>query len=315
MNKLIKLKEYLIKILTKKKTFEFYYNTGIDFFAKQDWENAIKFFKIALDQDDVKPQVYYNLALTYQSIKDYDRALTTYQKFLELNPIDYDGLYNIALVYFMMENFSKSIEFFEKCIEIRHDKDCIKSLILSYLSNHEIKTAVDFSQNIIENEQDGISLYYEIARVFENKNTLSKDFTLLDIAIGMYEKLIEKSPDFMDAYLSVSICYAKKGEYEKSVESCKKALEKNPKSYEANNQMGLVLYCRNDIRGAIEYYEEALKLKPTGDYKVYSNLAYAYEKIGKNDNAIKIFSQLLQKFPDFPAKNEIKNHLRILKTT
>lgn len=314
MGNLTKIKEYIQKKLSGSKDFEFFYNLGVDLYAKQEYEKAINNFKLAIEQKDVKPQVYYNLALSYQSMKDYDRAIVTYNKFLELNPTDYDGLYNLALVYFTKENFAKAVEFFEKCVEIKQDEDGIKAFILAYISNNEIQKAIDFSQKILETKETGVDLCYAIAKVFENKNSFNKDFKYVDVAIEIYSKIIEKDPKYFDAYLSTSICYAKKGEWGKSVDFCEKALEANPKSYEANNQMGLVYYCCDEIKEAVQYYEKALKLKPDGDYKVYSNLAYAYEKIGQIDNAIKIFTKLVSKFHQCPAKDEIKNHLRILKT-
>jgi len=318
MNELIKIKEYIGKKINlfNVKNFDSLYNSGVDAFGKQDYEKAIKYFKLSLEQDKIKPQVYYNLALTYQSIKDYDRAIVTYNKFIELNPKDYDGLYNLALVYYTKENFLKAIEFFEKCVEAKEEKteDSVKALVLAYLSNNEIQKAIDFSKNILETSKNGLDLYYKIAKLFEHKNSLNKDFTHINLAIEMYSKITEKDPEHFDAYLSISICYAKKGEWEESVKFCEKALEANPKSYEANNQMGLVYYCCNEVKKAVNYYEIALKLKPKGDFKVYSNLGYAYEKIGQYDKAINIFSQLIRKFPQCLAKDEIKNHLRILKT-
>lgn len=314
MGNLTKVKEYIQKKLFGSKDFEFFYNSGVDLYAKQEYEKAIDNFKLAIEQKDVKPQVYYNLALSYQSMKDYDRAIVTYNKFLELNPTDYDGLYNLALVYFTKENFPKAVEFFEKCVEIKQDEDGIKAFILAYISNNETQKAIDFAQKILETKENGIDLCYIIAKTFENKNSFNKDFKYVDVAIEIYSTIVEKDPKYFDAYLSISICYAKKGEWGKSVDFCEKALEANPKSYEANNQMGLVYYCCDEIKEAVQYYEKALKLKPDGDYKVYSNLAYAYEKIGQIDKAIKIFTKLVSKFHQCPVKDEIKNHLRVLKT-
>lgn len=313
MNKLTEIKEYIENKFSRTKSFGFFYNSGIDFYKKKNYEKAIEYFKQAIEQEKIKPQVYYNLALTYQLIQDYDRAIINYNKFLESCPKDYDGLYNLALVYSINEKFEKAVELLEKCIEIKKEEDGIKSLTLAYLNNNEIQKAVDFAQNILEKEKNGANLYYKIAKVFENKNSLNKDFTFIDIAIEMYKKLTDKDPSFFDAYLALSICYARKGEFASSVDFCAKALETNPKSYEANNQMGLVYYCCNEVNDAVKYYEEAFKLKPEGDYKVYSNLAYAYEKIGQNDKAIKIFNKLLQKFPDVQIKDEIEKHLECLK--
>lgn len=315
MSDLNKIKDFFAKKLSyvNEKNFDFFYNLGVDAYQKQDYEKAIKNFLLSLEQNEIKSQVYYNLALTYQCTKNYNKAISTYHKFIELNPNDYDGLYNLGLVYYTTENYKKAIEYFKICVEKKEEKDGIKALTLAYLSNKEIESAIEFSEKILNSSENGLELYYEIATVFENKNSFNKDFTYLDIAIEMFTSIIQTEPKFFEAYLSTSTCYAKKGEWEKAVDYCNKALESNPQSYEANNQMGLIQYCCNNIKEAVKSYETALKLKPKGDYKVYSSLGYAYEKIGRYDKAIKIFTQLISKFPQFPAKDEIKNHIRILK--
>jgi len=316
MGKLSKVKTFIQSKLysPKPNTFEAYYNSGVDAYSKQDYEKAIKYFKLAIEQEGVRPQVYYNLALTYQCMKEYDRAILAYNKFLEANPEDYDGLYNIALTYSKHGNYLKAIEYFKTCMEMRSEDAVIKGLVYAYLGNNEVQNAFDIALKVLENNKNGIDFFYELAKIFESKNPQNKDFTLIDKAIEMYMKILERDVKYFDAYLSISICFAKKGEWEMSVEFCNKALEMNPKSYEANSQMGLVYYCCDETKKAINYFEIALKLKPVGDYKVYSNLAYAYEKIGQYDKAVKIFTKLINKFPQFPAKDEVKNHLRVLKT-
>lgn len=316
MDNLSKIKTFIKEKLysSKKNTFETFYNSGIDSFNRKDYEKAIKFFKQALEQEHVRPQVHYNIGLTYQCMKDYDLAVASYKKFLETNPEDYDGLYNIALTYFKLGNCSKAIEYFKTCIEMRNEDAVTKALVSAYLSNNDVQNAYETALKVLENNKKGIDLFYELAKVFEIKNPQNKDFTLIDKAIEMYLKIIERDAKYFDAYLSISICFAKKGEWEMSVEFCNKALEINPKSYEANSQMGLVYYCCDETKKAITYFETALKLKPEGDYKVYSNLAYAYEKIAQYDKAVRIFTQLINKFHEFSAKEEIKNHLRVLKT-
>lgn len=313
MSKLTLIRDYIEDKLLSGKKFNFFYNKGIDFYSKKDYENAIKNFHSALEQKEIKPQVYYNLALTYQSMKNYDKAIVTYNKFLELNPQDYDGLYNLALVYYTKQDYINAVEYFHKCFSIQSEEDAAKMLTQSYLAQNKMQEALDFAEEISKIPEKGLNLYFAIAKVFENKNSFSKEFTFIDKALEIYSKILEIDPSFFDAYLSISICYAKKGEWRESVNYCEKALETNPKSYEANNQMGLVYYCCDEIKEAVQYYETALKLNPNKDYKIYSNLGYAYEKLGKNSEAAKVFSQLVNKFPNCPARDEIKNHLRILK--
>lgn len=317
MNTLSKLKECYNGICEKIMTnsgFEFYYNRGIDYFNKKSYQKAIKLFEKALEKPPIQPQVYYNMALSYQHLKIYANAITYYTKFLEARPSDYDGEYNLALIYYSTEDYEKAIELFEKCLNVKKDEDGVKAITLAYLSGDMAEKAFELAEKVMEIEKNGKKLYYTIAKVFENKNSLTKDFTFIDRAIEMYDKLATLEPKNFNTYLSISICYAKKGEWQNSVRFCKKALEVNPNSYECNNQMGLVYYCCNEIEDAVKHYEIALSLKPKGDYRIYSNLAYAYEKRGELKKAIKIFNKLLNKFPKYPARDEIKNHVRILKT-
>jgi len=296
------------------KSFEYLYNHGIDLYNKTQYEKAITFFKQALETPGVQPQVHYNLGLSYQCLKSYENAVESYKKFLGLKPDDYDGLYNLALTHYTLEIYDAAIELFEKCIDIKKDEDGVKAITLAYLSGNQTQKAIDLADELLKIPEEGTNLTYAIAKIFEGKNSMNKDFTYIDIAINLFQKLILVQPKHYNSYLSLSICYAKKGEWENSVKFCEKAIETNPTSFEANNQMGLVYYCRNEIGKAIKYYETALKLKPAGDFKIYSNIAYAYEKNGDVKKAIKIFTQLINKFPKYPARDEVKNHLRILKT-
>lgn len=314
MKRLRDLKNRILKELSKRENFERAYNRGIDYYNKKMYLEALNCFNRAAEKPNAQPQVYYNLALSYQYLNNYDRAITTYNKFLSLRANDYDGLYNLALIYYRQEKYEKAVELFEKCLELKKDEDGIKALVLAYIGQKESHKAIELSEKLY-NSDEPISLYYTIAKVFESKNSINKDYTFVDTAIEMYLKMLSTNPEDFDALLSLSISYAKKGAWESSVVFCEKAISKNPKSYEANNQMGLVHYCCNNIEAAIKYYETALKLKPSSDYRIYSNLAYAYEKQGERQKAINLFKKLLSKFPNCPAAEEIKNHMRILKAS
>ena len=314
MKSLEEIKKSIILRFIKNNSFEKIYNKGIDFFNKKCYKESLECFKLAADKPDIQPQVFYNMALTYQYLEEYEKAKTIYKKFLNLRPNDYDGLYNLALIYYTENSYEKAITLFEKCIDIKRDEDGIKALTLAYIAKGMDAKATELATTLYNNNAP-IKLYYTIAKVFESRHYINSECNYLDKALKMYYNILVKNPSDFDVLLSMSICYAKMGEWEHSVEYCKKAIAKNENSYDANNQMGLVYYCCNNIDESIKYYEKALKLKPNGDYKIYSNLAYAYEKNGEKKKAILLFKKLVTKFPQCPAIEEIKNHIRILKAS
>lgn len=311
MNIFKQIKAHLNEKVLSSNKFDSFYNLGIDYYKKKNYETAIRYFKFALEQNEIKPHVYYNMALSYQYLEEYDDAIYYYNKFLEQNRYDYDCLYNVALIYYNKGSFAEAVEFFEECLDIRIEDDCADFLISSYFELNDIRKVTAFADRLLNCKTNKLNLYYKIAKRFEAKNFFSLDFTYIDKAIEMYKEIISFDPNYFDAYLSISICYAKKGIWSSSIDFCQKALKVNPKSCEANNQMGLIYYCYDEIEKAVEYYETALRLNPD-DHKIYTNLGYAYEKVGKIDKAVEIFYVFINKFPDVPAKDEIENHLKLL---
>ncbi|MGB9618682.1 MAG: tetratricopeptide repeat protein, partial [Desulfomonilaceae bacterium] len=60
------------------------------------------------------------------------------------------------------------------------------------------------------------------------------------------------------AYHYRAIAYSKKGEYDKSIEDLKKAVQLNPDYPDAYGLMGLVYEIKKDYASALKVYKEAL---------------------------------------------------------
>ncbi|MGG1398795.1 tetratricopeptide repeat protein [Bacillus salipaludis] len=64
---------------------------GYAYFLNEDYDDAIKQYKTALDLDKNNFDAYFNLGLVYKEEKRYDDALKMAQKATELSPRDYKG--------------------------------------------------------------------------------------------------------------------------------------------------------------------------------------------------------------------------------
>lgn len=293
------------------KTFSAYYNKGLELFEKNELDKAIDFFEMAANMPNRNPAVLYNLGLAHQKLNQFQDAIIFYQAFLSYEPEDYDTLYNLGLAYYENSNFSKAIENFERCLKIKPNGDNYKNLILAYIDNNQFDKILEITEELFQDYDKNRELFITAVKTIESKNKFfNKDYFFLDKAIELYSKMIEKNPLDTDAYLAISIAYAKQAKWDLAVFNCLKALDIEPKSCDINNQMGLIYYCNNKMEDAIIYYEESLKIKECP--KVYSNLAYAYEKARKTEKAIEVFKLLLKNYPEIKTKNEIKNHIRIL---
>ncbi|MCX5862139.1 MAG: tetratricopeptide repeat protein [Desulfomonile sp.] len=79
-----------------------------------------------------------------------------------------------------------------------------------------------------------------------------------DRAIEMFTKSIEDNSNFFVAYHYRAIANSKKGEYDKSIEDLKKAVQLNPDYPDAYGLMGLVYEIKKDYPAALAVYREAL---------------------------------------------------------
>lgn len=77
--------------------------------------------------------------------------------------------------------------------------------------------------------------------------------------------------------------------------------DKNTSFADAFNNLGIIRRKKGDFRGAIKYYELALKIKDLGFGEnnlggalILSNIGLAYRKLGEFDEAIKYYKNALQ---------------------
>ena len=305
-----KIKTQIKKIREKMSTFDAYFSKGVELYDQKKYKMAIEFFKIALSQNNSQPYANYNLALAYQQVEKEDEALIYYEKFLQHYPKDQSGLYNTALIYFNKEEYKEASKYFFESFRQLQDKDNITSLTKCYVKMENISKIMDLIDYIF-NSNCKNECAFEVAKIIEQGYAI-KNPELLDYALKIYMKLYNENNQNFDAALAISLVYAKKGDWSNAIEYCTKALEINPKSFEANNQMGLTYYCAEKMEECLYYYEKAFQINSKSDYRIYSNLAYAYEKVGRIEDAINMFKDLISKFPNFPAKEETKEHAKQL---
>jgi len=174
------------------------------------------------------------------------------------------------------------------------------------------------------------------------------DIAKYEEAFGFLQKAVELDPKLADAYSGLGVCYNAKGDYEKSIDTFKKALEMTPenspdiavihnnigqnyyllKAYDeaekelraaislndklltAYVNLGNVYTERNDFKNAVVYHEKAVQLAP--DYALpRNNLAFAYYKLGRFDDALGEMEKVLK---SDPQNEQFKRNYEFLKS-
>ena len=94
------------------------FQKAFEFSAKQDFQNAEKYYLEALKEDPKFVEVYDNLGRIYRRIGKYDKAISNYKKSLELYPKGIMAHQNLAVVYGIKKEYEKAINEYQEIINL-----------------------------------------------------------------------------------------------------------------------------------------------------------------------------------------------------
>lgn len=186
----------------------------------------------------------------------------------------------------------KSIVQLEKGVSILNTySDAYYHLGLAYKEKKEYASAI---------------INFEHAR--KNKTFTDADFFIasgvaygasgkLDQAIADLNKAVEINPKSYDAYNNLGLYYNDKGDDKKAIESLQKAIEIKPEFEKAYYNIGNVYAKQGNYNKAIEFYSSAAAIDPKYE-DAYNNIGNSYAAMKNYDNAIKYFLKVLELNPN-----------------
>ncbi len=91
-----------------------YYNDGLDYYAKGEYQKAIDSFKEAVAKDPDLVDGYYNLGSLFEYLKSYQTAIIYYTKVTQLAPDDMETVLKLAEVYNKTGSYDKAMLYADK---------------------------------------------------------------------------------------------------------------------------------------------------------------------------------------------------------
>lgn len=86
-----------------------YNSIGINYTKKGSFDQAINYFKKAIETDPSLTNAYYNLGSLYKHTGNKDKAINAFQLLLRNNPNDDEAAYMLAGMYFEKQDYEKAL--------------------------------------------------------------------------------------------------------------------------------------------------------------------------------------------------------------
>jgi tetratricopeptide (TPR) repeat protein len=233
-------------------------------------EDAIIVYKQALHIAPNNPQLYIGLCSTYISHDRELEAVAACRQAMRIAPNDPDIE---SITYFMLLDFD--LDDLIRLVDIKRDKP--KTLALQQ----------ELRQMKAKADQQTTRLYQQ--------------------AIRLYQQAIQRTPNDAEAYVHLANVYKNTKRHREALAALTKAIGLKPDHARAHFMLGSLYSEMDRWQDTTRLMNEAIRLtvrRPADasmlqDLSNYSkSLAYTYEKLGRYENMVKVYQQLVQFIPD-----------------
>lgn len=94
-----------------------YYNRGNRYLQKEQYQQALEDFKVAVGKYTFDPDFYTNLGVAYRKVGDYANAEDAYKKSLALNDKDWMPWNDLANVYLKQDKLKETVATFQRALK------------------------------------------------------------------------------------------------------------------------------------------------------------------------------------------------------
>lgn len=272
------------------------YNRRYDQYElKSAYGKALKAINAQLE---LVPDAYYYIerGLLYMDNFNMELALADYQKALELEPENIYAYNNIGFVYQSQGKFREAIEQFKKSISLMTEDSTMlpyTNMARCYEALLEPEHGIEILQEAMKRFSPSASLYNKLGELYEFNGQFEK-------ARQIYEEALkQESLSIFDYYDKMADNYVMSGDmpaardiYRKWMDRAKHLKEDNRYTWrmrmESLEETGAFYFFQRDLKNAIKYLEEAMKLaekKSLASEWVGRHLARAYMLAGQKEKA------------------------------
>lgn len=199
------------------------YYLGKSFYEKEDLGNAIKYLQIAMKENPDNSEIPYTVARAYADMFNYQQSVDYFQKAIALNPTQSRWIYEMALIYYAIPDEQNSLKYMLEAGEkgYKKDNEYLQNLATAYQLAGKPEEGIVILKDLLQKRPTDINIINSIAEGYYNMKKY-------DDAISYYNQLLTINPNNASALYMTGMSFQKKGEREKGMAICDKAIQLDP---------------------------------------------------------------------------------------
>lgn len=250
----------------------------------EKYQNAIEVYAeiLALAPADMNAQ--FRTGTLHYKLGHYDQAEASYRRCLETDPKSSRTQNNVGLVLLAKGKRQEAKDYFEKSAAQRNP-DALTNLANEYVRDGQESTAAGYYRQALEITPNHSQAKYGLGLVLRAEDE--------EEARALFESLAEDEHVGAKAQLILGQLDMANGKVEQALQSFRKALKRNPRLFEARNNLALALMKTGQDTKAFEQLQQALRDKPK-DPVLWMNLGITAMKRGQTKYAKKCYEYSLR---------------------
>uniref|UniRef100_A0A0K0F4X8 OSM-5 (inferred by orthology to a C. elegans protein) n=1 Tax=Strongyloides venezuelensis TaxID=75913 RepID=A0A0K0F4X8_STRVS len=224
---------------------------GNIYFMKNDYTNALQYYREALNVEPSRVQALFNMGLVYQKTNDFQKALECYYKLNHMLANNVQVITQLAGIYEKIENNEQAIELYSQANSLAP-------------TDPEILNKLGRLYDIEGDRSQAFQCFYDSFRLFPSNIKVIEwlgayyiDAQFAEKAVSYFEKAAVIEPNNIKWQLMMASCERRSGNYQKALTLYKEIHRKFPENVECLKF--LVRICTDLGMGEAKIYHEKLE--------------------------------------------------------
>jgi len=199
------------------------YLLGKSYYELENYGEAYKYFQLVMNEEPQNAEIPYLLARAFVDMSNYRAAATFYEKAIALDSTKSRWIYEMAMTVSAIPNDKVAIAYYELAAAkgYKIDNDYIENLSIACLGAGQPERAINLMKDLVEKKPADLNLLYNLAEAYYHTNRYQE-------AIDTWDKILYFDKLNARSLYMIGMSYQKKGDKDKGVALCDKAIEMDP---------------------------------------------------------------------------------------